>query len=73
MISKIRPECVDEVLQDQSWIEAMKEELNQFEKSKVWNLVALLEGHSIIGTKWVIKNKLDESGKMIRNKVGLVA
>ena len=35
LISEIQPECIDEALQDQSWIDAMQEELNQFEKSKV--------------------------------------
>ena len=29
--------------------------------------------NSIIGTKWVFKNKADESGKIIRNKARLVA
>ena len=51
----------------------MKEELNQFEKSKVWTLVPLPKGHSGIGTKWVFRNKLDEDGKVIRNKARLVA
>ena len=51
----------------------MQKELNQFEKSKVWTLVPLPKGHSVIGTKWVFKNKLDESRKVIRNKVRLVA
>ena len=35
LISEIQPECIDEALQDQSCIEAMQEELNQVEKSKV--------------------------------------
>ena len=73
LISEIQPKCVDEALQDQSWIEAMKEELNQFEKSKVWNLVPLLKGRYVIGTKWMFRNKLNKSGKVIRNKVRLVA
>ena len=51
----------------------MKEELSQFEKSKVWTLVLLPKGQYAIGTKWVFKNKLDESGKVIRNKARLVA
>ena len=51
----------------------MKEELNQFEKSKVWNLVPLPKGHSVIGTKWMFRNKFDESGKVIKNKAMLVA
>ena len=51
----------------------MKEELNQFKKSRVWTLVSFPKGHSIIGTKWVFRNNLDESGKVIRNKARLVA
>ena len=51
----------------------MKEELSQFEKSKVWTLVPLPKGQSAIGTKWVFRNKLDENGKVIRNKARLVA
>ena len=73
LISEIQLESADKALQDQSWIDAMKEELNQFEKSKVWTLVPLPKGHSIIGTKWVFRKKLDEGGKVIRNKARLVA
>ena len=50
----------------------MQEELSQFEKSKVWTLVPLPKGQSIIGTRWVLKNKLDESGRVIKNKARLV-
>ena len=54
-------------------IDAMQEELNQFKKNDVWNLVPLPKGKSQIGTKWIFKNKLDESGNVIRNKARLVA
>ena len=50
----------------------MKEELNQFKKSKVWTLVPLPKGHSVIGTKWVFRNKLDEGAKVTRNEARLV-
>ena len=50
----------------------MKEELNQLEKNKVWNLVPLPKGHSVIGTKWVFRNKLDKGAKVIRNKAKLM-
>ena len=51
----------------------MEEELKQFEKSKVWTLVPLPKGHFVIGTRWVFRNKLDESGKVVRNKAKQVA
>ena len=36
-------------------------------------LVSKPEHQSIIGTKWVFKNKMDEYDVVIRNKVRLVA
>nr|GEZ59606.1 putative ribonuclease H-like domain-containing protein [Tanacetum cinerariifolium] len=60
-------------LKDPTWIEAMQEELLQFKLHEVWTLVDLPNGKSAIGTKWGFKNKKDEKGIMIRNKVRLVA
>ena len=51
----------------------MHEELNQFERNKVWTLVDRPKDHPIIRTKWVYRNKLDEQGNIIRNKARLVA
>lgn len=51
----------------------MQEELNQFEALKVWQLVPRPKDKSVIGTKWVFKNKKDEDGIVVRNKVRLVA
>ena len=51
----------------------MQEELNQFERNEVWNLVFRPEDHLIIGTKQVFRNKTDESRTVVRNKVKLVA
>ncbi|KAI3678345.1 hypothetical protein L6452_37633 [Arctium lappa] len=72
-LSKIEPTRVSEALADSDWVSAMQEELNQFEALKVWRLVPKLEGKSVIGTKWVFKNKKDEDGIVIRNKARLVA
>ncbi|GJS63788.1 putative ribonuclease H-like domain-containing protein [Tanacetum coccineum] len=60
-------------LKDPSWIEAMQEELLQFKLQEVWTLVDLLNRKRVIGTKWFFKNKKDERGIVIRNKVRLVA
>nr|GEW86229.1 retrovirus-related Pol polyprotein from transposon TNT 1-94 [Tanacetum cinerariifolium] len=51
----------------------MQEELNQFVSNDVWDLVPLPMSQSIIGTKWVFRNKLDENGIVSRNKARLVA
>ena len=50
----------------------MQEELNQFERSKVWNLVPKSNDHSIIDTKWIFRNKMDEQSNTVRNKARLV-
>ena len=52
---------------------AMQEELNQFERSEVWELVPRPQNQSVIGTRWVFRNKMDENGIIIRNKARLVA
>ncbi|GMI84085.1 hypothetical protein HRI_002077800 [Hibiscus trionum] len=72
-ISCIEPKNIKEALKDDFWILAMQEELNQFERSKVWTLVERPNDQSTIGTKWVFRNKLDESGNIVRNKARLVA
>ncbi|KAK6144502.1 hypothetical protein DH2020_021322 [Rehmannia glutinosa] len=38
----------------------MQEELNQFERNKVWELVQRPTHQNVIGTKWVYKNKMNE-------------
>ncbi|GJS87629.1 putative ribonuclease H-like domain-containing protein [Tanacetum coccineum] len=66
-------EKISEALEDESWVDAMQEELLQFEIQKVWILVDLPYGKKAIGTKWVYRNKKDERGVVVRNKARLVA
>nr|GEY65905.1 putative ribonuclease H-like domain-containing protein [Tanacetum cinerariifolium] len=61
-----------EALKDADWVSAVQEELYQFERLKVWRLVPRPEGKTIIKTKWIFKNKKDESSLVIRNKARLV-
>ena len=42
------------------------------ERNKVWTLASRPKDHSVIGTKWVFKNKNDEEGTIVKNKVRLV-
>ncbi|WVZ84223.1 hypothetical protein U9M48_031276 [Paspalum notatum var. saurae] len=51
----------------------MHEELENFERNHVWDLVELPPNCRPIGTKWVFKNKQGEDGMVVRNKARLVA
>ncbi|GJW37183.1 retrovirus-related pol polyprotein from transposon TNT 1-94 [Tanacetum coccineum] len=68
-----KPKNINEALGNESWVVAMQEELNQFIASYVWELVSNPKNMTIIGTKWVYRNKLDENGVVSRNKARLVA
>ncbi|GJR26557.1 retrovirus-related pol polyprotein from transposon TNT 1-94 [Tanacetum coccineum] len=72
-LSTIEPKNINEALKDESWVMAMQEELNQFISNDVWELVPNPMDMTIIGTKWVYRNKLDENGVVTRNKARLVA
>ncbi|GJR89899.1 putative ribonuclease H-like domain-containing protein [Tanacetum coccineum] len=69
----MEPKKVTQALDDESWVEAMQEELLQFKLLNVWTLVDLPHGKKAIGTKWVFRNKKDQRGIVVRNKARLVA
>ena len=71
-ISHFEPKNILEAEGDSYWLLAMQEELNQFERNQIWHLVPRPHDRPTIGTKWIFKNKLDESGNVVRNKVRLV-
>ena len=50
-ISEFEPKNIKEAKIDNSWILAMQEELNQFTRNDVWDLVFRPENYPIIGTK----------------------
>jgi Reverse transcriptase (RNA-dependent DNA polymerase). len=72
-VASFEPQECSYALTDESWINAMHEELENFERNKVWTLVEPPSRHNIIGTKWVFKNKQNEDGLIVRNKARLVA
>ncbi|GJW89047.1 putative ribonuclease H-like domain-containing protein [Tanacetum coccineum] len=72
-LSQEEPKTISQALQDESWVEAMQEELLQFKLQKVWVLVDLPYGKKVIGTKWVFRNKRDERSIVVKNKARLVA
>ncbi|KAL8095322.1 hypothetical protein AgCh_036693 [Apium graveolens] len=72
-VAEFEPKNAQEAVADEHWSVAMQEELNQFERCDVWELVPPPQDAKIIGTRWVFKNKKDEDGNIIRNKARLVA
>ena len=72
-ISQLEPKNFKDAENEESWTLAMQEELGQFERNKVWTLVPRPTNHPVIDTKWVIRNKMDELGNVVRNKARLVA
>ncbi|XP_070017598.1 uncharacterized protein [Nicotiana sylvestris] len=71
-LSQIKPKNIKEALKDADWITAIQDELHQFERNNVWHLVARPSYRTIIGTRWVFRNKIDKHGNTIRNKAMLV-
>jgi len=67
------PRDVGHALSDPNWVNAMHEELENFERNRVWVLVEPPPNCHPIGTKWVFKNKQGENGLVVRNKARLVA
>nr|GEZ58416.1 hypothetical protein [Tanacetum cinerariifolium] len=64
---------VAKALEDPDWVAAMQEEMQQFFNQQLWKLVPLPDGKIAIGTKWILKNKRDAKGIVVRNKARLVA
>ena len=72
-MSKLEPKNINKALKDEFWIGTMQEELSQFERNQVWELVPRPLDTNVIGTKCIFRNKSDESGNVIRNKARLVS
>nr|GFC34659.1 integrase, catalytic region, zinc finger, CCHC-type, peptidase aspartic, catalytic [Tanacetum cinerariifolium] len=62
-----------EALNQACWIEAIQEELHEFERLEVWELVPRPDKVMVITLKWIYKVKLDELGGILKNKARLVA
>nr|GEW81863.1 retrovirus-related Pol polyprotein from transposon TNT 1-94 [Tanacetum cinerariifolium] len=72
-VSIVESKTIKEVMANSAWIEAMQEELYQFDRLQVWELVDKPFGKNVIKLKWLWKNKKDEDQTIIRNKARIVA
>ncbi|GJZ78739.1 retrovirus-related pol polyprotein from transposon TNT 1-94, partial [Tanacetum coccineum] len=72
-LTSVEPKNYKDALTQACWIEAMQEELNEFERLEVWELVPRPNKVMVITLKWIYKVKLDELGGILKNKACLVA
>ncbi|GJT63888.1 retrovirus-related pol polyprotein from transposon TNT 1-94 [Tanacetum coccineum] len=73
VLTAVEPKTYKDALTQSCWIEAMQEELNDFERLEVWELVPRPDKVMVITLKWIYKVKLDELGGILKNKARLVA
>nr|GEW84470.1 hypothetical protein [Tanacetum cinerariifolium] len=69
----VEPKTYKDALTQSCWIKAMQEELNEFKRLEVWELVPRPDKVMVITLKWIYKVKLDELGGILKNKARLVA
>nr|GFB10791.1 hypothetical protein [Tanacetum cinerariifolium] len=67
-LASVEPKTYKEALTQACWIEAMQEELYEFERLEVWELVPRPDKVMVITLKWIYKVKLDELGGILKNK-----
>ncbi|GKC51960.1 retrovirus-related pol polyprotein from transposon TNT 1-94 [Tanacetum coccineum] len=72
-LTSVEPKNYKDALTQACWIEAMQEELNEFEHLEVSELVPRPDKVMVITLKWIYKVKLDELGGILKNKARLVA
>ncbi|GJZ97666.1 retrovirus-related pol polyprotein from transposon TNT 1-94 [Tanacetum coccineum] len=72
-LTSVEPKNYKDALTQACWIKAMQEELNEFERLEVWELVPRPDKVMVITLNYVYKVKLDEFGGILKNKARLVA
>nr|GEW28967.1 retrovirus-related Pol polyprotein from transposon TNT 1-94 [Tanacetum cinerariifolium] len=62
-----------QAMSEPSWIDAMQEEIHEFKRLQVWELVPCLDKVILIKLKWIYKVKTDKFGEVLNNEARLVA
>ncbi|GKA63998.1 retrovirus-related pol polyprotein from transposon TNT 1-94, partial [Tanacetum coccineum] len=68
----IEPKSFKQEMTEPSWIDAMQEEIHEFERLQVWELVPCPDKVMLIKQKWFYKVKIDEFSWVLKNKARLV-
>jgi len=73
LITESEPLSYEEVVSDERWWKAMKEEIEVIKKNHTWEFTKLPPGKRPITLKWVYKTKVNLQGVVTRHKARLVA
>ncbi|GJY65312.1 retrovirus-related pol polyprotein from transposon TNT 1-94 [Tanacetum coccineum] len=73
VLSKVEPKNFKSAITEDCWFQAMQDEIHEFDRLQVWELVPQPDCVMIIALKWIYKVKLDEYGDVLKNKARLVA
>nr|GEW70108.1 retrovirus-related Pol polyprotein from transposon TNT 1-94 [Tanacetum cinerariifolium] len=73
VLSKIEPKNFKSAIIEDCWFQAMQDEIHEYDRIQVWELVPQPYCVMIIALKWIYKVKLDEYGDVLKNKARLVA
>nr|GEW81971.1 retrovirus-related Pol polyprotein from transposon TNT 1-94 [Tanacetum cinerariifolium] len=68
VLSKVEPKNFKSAITEDYWFQAMQDEIHEFDRLQVWELVPQPDCVIIITLKWIYKVKLDESGDVLKNK-----
>ncbi|GJR25150.1 retrovirus-related pol polyprotein from transposon TNT 1-94 [Tanacetum coccineum] len=72
-LTSVEPKNFKQAMTEPSWIDAMQEEIHEFQRLKVWELVPCPDKVLLIKLEWIYKVKTDEFGRVLKNKSRLVA
>nr|GEV24605.1 Gag-Pol polyprotein [Tanacetum cinerariifolium] len=73
VLSKVEPKNFKSTIAEDCWFQAMQDEIHEFNRLQVWELVSQPDCVMIIALKWIYKVKLDEYGDVLKKKPRLVA
>ncbi|GJS37937.1 retrovirus-related pol polyprotein from transposon TNT 1-94 [Tanacetum coccineum] len=73
VLSKVEPKNFKSAITEDCWFQAMQDEIHEFDRLQVWELVPQPDCVMIIALKWIYKVELDEYGDVLKNKARLMA
>nr|GEV04642.1 hypothetical protein [Tanacetum cinerariifolium] len=73
VLSKVEPKNFKYAITENCWFQAMQDEIHEFDRLQVWELLPQPDSVMIVALRWICKVKLDEYGDVLKNKAQLVA